>query len=95
MNTLADYLVRLELGQIGLLLEEYRAAHGSYPESLELLGLPEKDLIDPFTGGPFRYQSSEQGVLLYSVGSDRTDDNGQAQSGKNRDLVWRVERPAP
>lgn len=50
-------------------------------------GTPETDLVV--------YRTEGSGVLLYSVGPDRSDHGGEARrSGKNRDLVWRVERPA-
>lgn len=95
VERLDEYLVKLQLGRIGLQLEDYRATHGAYPVSLDQLGLPPTSLADPFSGKPFVYRTEGSGVLLYSVGPDRSDHGGEARrSGKNRDLVWRVERPA-
>lgn len=91
---LDEYQVKLQLGRIGIRLEEYRAEHGAYPDSLEQLGLTTKDLIDPFSGQPLLYKAEENGVLLYSVGHNRSDDNGQGRPAENRDIVWRVERQA-
>lgn len=68
-----------------LALERWRADRGVYPPSLEVLvpaylpGLPD----DPFSDGPLRYRlidaSSDDpfgAYVLYSVGTNRTDDGG-------------------
>jgi hypothetical protein len=67
-----------------LRLEDHRAEHGLDPASPDRPGLP---LV---------YRGEWNGDLLYSVGPDRVDDGGEGQRmGKNRDLVWRVERLSP
>lgn len=82
-----EYIVLLQLGQIGLALEDYRTRHGSYPATLEETGLQEGMLNDPFSGGSLVYRPSDRGILLYSVGRDRIDDGG----ANRKDLVWRTE----
>lgn len=86
----AEYQVLLQLGQIGLALEDYRARHGSYPETLDKSGLSREMIEDPFSGQAFVYRPSERGVLLYSLGRNRLDD----QATHRKDLIWQVERPS-
>jgi hypothetical protein len=72
--------------QIGLVLCElavasYREANGRLPTSLEQLApdyLPSVPL-DPFdpAGGPLRYRLTGDGHLLYSVGPNGRDDDGE------------------
>ena len=33
--------------------------------------------VDPFTGEPYHYRTTDDGFLLYSVGQNLTDDNGR------------------
>lgn len=86
-----EYIVLLQLGRIGLALEDYRAKNGSYPATLEKAGLPGAMANDPFSGKPFVYRPADRGILLYSVGRDRADDGG----ANRKDMAWRVERRAP
>jgi len=68
------------LEEVGLALEEFRAAHGQYPETLQelvpsvLQSLP----VDPFDpdGGLLRYGRAEGMVVLYSLGPDQLDQRG-------------------
>ncbi|NOZ40115.1 MAG: hypothetical protein GXP24_07805, partial [Planctomycetes bacterium] len=49
------------------------------PVSLELLSprwLPELP-VDRINGGPLRYRVSEEGVVVYSLGTDTDDDQGR------------------
>jgi predicted Ser/Thr protein kinase len=58
--------------------ERFRRAHGRWPEALAELTpllLPEVPL-DPFDGAPLRYRRVDDGVVVYSVGTDRQDNNG-------------------
>ena len=49
-------LRKVRAARIGLVLDDYRRAHGGFPESLEALkGLSPHDLQDPGTGAPMRY----------------------------------------
>ncbi len=63
---------------VALAAERYRQAHGTWPQSPDLLT---PDLIaavptDPFTGGPLLYHRLVDGVVIYSVGLDGKDDGG-------------------
>jgi hypothetical protein len=61
-----------------LAAERYRQKHGRWPESLAglapdyLAAVP----LDPFDGQPLRYRRLADGVVVYSVGVDKTDDGG-------------------
>jgi hypothetical protein len=90
---LAEYEVNLQLGRLGLDLEDFRSREGKYPASLLELGLPDERITDPFTGRPFIYRAENDNVLVYSVGFDREDDGGLHAPRKERhDIVWRVDR---
>lgn len=70
-------------------LETYRLDHGHYPERLQEINSPA--IVDSMTGEPFRYQITESGYLLYSIGSDATDNGGNRSKQDNyykRDWVW-------
>ena len=59
-------------------LHRHRSEHGSFPAALldldpELLG---SGYIDPFSGSSLRYQFVDGHPMIYSVGPDRNDDDG-------------------
>ncbi len=71
---------RTDMARIACMLERYRIAHGSYPDSLEDLRPydPEGAPRDIMNGDPFHYRRQPDGTfLLYSVGWNQTDDGGQ------------------
>lgn len=84
--------VRRDLIVIALALAEYQRAHGSYPETLD--GLSPKYLktipIDRFTEKPLHYQRQEAGFLLYSLGANGTDDQGELNGEGADDVAIRV-----
>lgn len=63
---------------VGLALERYRIDHSVYPDSLDQLmpsylkAVP----LDPYDGKPLRYRRLADGVVVYSIGQDGTDDGG-------------------
>jgi hypothetical protein len=63
---------------VALAVEGYRRQHGRWPERLE--GLVGKGLqaipLDPFDGKPLRYRRVADGVVIYSVSTDGTDNGG-------------------
>jgi hypothetical protein len=65
-----------------LAAERYRLAEGHWPESLDVLvplylaGVP----TDPFDGQPLRLKQLPEGLVIYSVGVDRTDDGGSVSN---------------
>lgn len=91
IERLDEYEVRLQLGQLGLALEDFRARQGAYPNSLDELGWPREATIDLFSGKSFIYRADGDSLILYSVGKNRIDD-GAITTGKSKDLVWQIER---
>jgi hypothetical protein len=82
-------LVNLQLDIAACEIERYRLSQGHYPESLDLL--PNKAGIDPLHGTPFRYERSDDGFHLYSIGPDAVDDGGKEESGspiERKDWLW-------
>ena len=97
LNSIRKYAylqVELDEARIACRLERYRLAHGSYPETLDPLApaygaeLP-RDIMN---GQSYIYKlKPDQTYLLYSVGWNQKDDQGDA--GKSRtsespDWVW-------
>jgi hypothetical protein len=79
-QTLAHNQTLVNESQIVCALERYRLSHGEYPETLDAL-VPqfiEKLPHDIIGGQPLHYRRTEGGkFLLYSVGWNETDDDGQ------------------
>lgn len=62
-----------------LAAERYRLDHGAWPtvwEQLTPMYLPTA-LLDPFTGKPLILKQLVDGLMIYSVGYNRTDDGGK------------------
>jgi hypothetical protein len=76
-------------------LEQFRSAHGSYPDALSNL-VPKYfpgPVLDPFSGEPIRYRKDETGIVLGSVGSPLNDNNSVTQSErKDREILFVVSR---
>jgi hypothetical protein len=70
--------VALRCGAVASALEQFRRAHGHWPESLEelvpayLREIPK----DPFDGRPLRLNRLVDGLVIYSVGPDGEDNGG-------------------
>lgn len=59
--------------------ERYRLKHGAFPNGLDdLVKARLLDAVprDPFDDQPLRYRRMNDGVIVYSVGSDKTDNQG-------------------
>ncbi|RPJ37046.1 MAG: hypothetical protein EHM35_07075, partial [Planctomycetaceae bacterium] len=56
----------VRLTRAGLALMQYKQTHGTWPPSLDALGL--NDLTDPFIRQPLHYRPQGEGFLVYSVG---------------------------
>jgi hypothetical protein len=70
----------LDQAVTALALERHRLAHGGYPTTLaelspEYLASIPHDIMD---GQPLRYRVADGNYVLYSVGANGTDDDGQA-----------------
>jgi hypothetical protein len=79
-----------------LAVERYRLKYHRWPDSLSAVVpefLPELP-TDPFDGKPLRYRRDSEGIIVYSVGPDRTDDGGDRQKfnsvGPGRDIGFRL-----
>jgi hypothetical protein len=71
-------------------LERYRHAHGQYPDSLDQLvpDFAQKLPHDLIGGQPLKYRrTAEAKFLLYSIGWNEKDDNGDPDKQKD-DWVW-------
>jgi hypothetical protein len=84
--------------RIGLASRFYRDREGRFPASVADL-IP-RDLaeepLDPFTGKPFIFRADENGLLVYSFGSNEKDDQGRGTylidrlvAVKDDDWSWR------
>jgi hypothetical protein len=85
----------IDLMQIGILVEQYKAREGHYPDTLDAiassLGSPVP--VDPFSGKGYRYRPLGSTFLLYSIGRNRLDDGGtHYRHYMKGDIVWRGEQ---
>jgi hypothetical protein len=92
----------LRAAQTAIAIQRYRLAQGKLPDSLTefvpeyLESIP----LDPFDGKELRYRKLPQGYVVYSIGEDLSDDNGQEraittasrQVNPNFDITFTVER---
>jgi hypothetical protein len=83
-----------------LAAERYRRQAGRWPDSLDALvtvGLLKAVPADPFADGPLKLKKLPDGLMIYSVGVDRSDDGGMIDrkdpTRKGADLgfqLWEV-----
>jgi hypothetical protein len=83
-----------EVTRLGLAALRYKQERGSFPP--DLLALGAENIVDPFTGKPFVYRPEGNGFVVYSLGPDATDDNGDKFDHKKQkgDIVWRYAEKA-
>jgi hypothetical protein len=86
----AEHEALFGLAQLGLTIERHAHEMGSVPASLDEIAarLPAGPPTDPFTEQPYIYRTSDDGFILYSVGSNGIDNGGQ-HSHEDGDIVWR------
>jgi hypothetical protein len=68
----------IRCANVALGVERFRCEKKAWPESLDQLR-PQyltAGPLDPFDGEPLRYRRVEDGVIIYSVGQDAVDNNG-------------------
>lgn len=95
-SRLDEYEVELQLAQVGLALEEWRASHADYPATLGELGLPPEMLRNPFSDQPLVYRRTPEGVTVCSVRNNCADDGEILRKNKQPgDVVWSVQRSTP
>ncbi len=88
---------RLNAAITALAAERYRKKHGHWPEKLDELipGELAKAEADPFTGESLRMRRLDDGLIIYSIGTNRVDDGGviTAKTGEPPDIgvrLWNV-----
>jgi hypothetical protein len=71
-------------------VERYDLAHSSLPDKLDKLGSVFLSTVptDPFDGGQLKYRKLAKGYVVYSVGEDGVDDDGD----EKKDITFTVER---
>jgi hypothetical protein len=73
MRTWSKSRARSSVVLCAIEVELFRLANNRWPDSLkEMNPIP----VDPFTGNPFGYQKTSEGIILYSFGPNGKDDNG-------------------
>jgi hypothetical protein len=91
MTKALETKARLRSSVAAIAVERYRLLTGDWPASLNVIPtaiLPEVP-IDPFDGKPLKLARRPDGVTIYSVGRNGTDDGGSEKS----DLVFRLFDP--
>jgi hypothetical protein len=108
-RTFALEQARLRAAVLALAAERHRRQHGRWPGAADALvqaGLLHAVPTDPYGGAPLRYRSLPDGVVVYSIGPNRTGDvdtlSRWDSNRKGTDLgfrLWDVTRrrqpPAP
>lgn len=93
----ARRVAMLRVTQTAIAIERFRLANGgNLPESLDRLTprfLP-SILHDPFDGQPLRYRQLEKGFVVYSLGADKEDNQGDLdpETRQPRDERFRILR---
>jgi hypothetical protein len=87
-------IAEVHMTRAGLALLQYRRVHGTFPPTLDALGL--ERLTDPYTQEPLHYRTQGEGFVVYSVGEDLKDNGGSPRQPKQTtdyDFVWCFPRP--
>ena len=82
------------VSQLAVALRLYRLKHGQYPEKLTAL-VPEvlkKLPTDPFSGKDYEYRREGKGFVVYSIGDDGVDNNGEEGTGNAPDIAFKCSR---
>ncbi len=80
----------LRVSRAALAVEQWRLAHGRWPDSLDELVPELLDEVpdDPFCEEKIRYRRTEDGVVIYSVGPDGQDDEATTHAEANDPLDY-------
>jgi type II secretory pathway pseudopilin PulG len=88
-STVAEAQARQQAAVAAVAIERYQRAHaGELPATLEAL-VPEFVATvptDPFDGQPLRFQPTEEGYRVYSLGRNQQDDGGDFSSPSRLDV---------
>ncbi len=74
-----------------LALERWRLEKNEYPETLSELvaaGFAEELPMDPYSDKPLIYRRTDDDFILYSVGLNFRDDDGQVAIERDRPMRW-------
>jgi hypothetical protein len=75
---------------VAVAAERHRLRHGDWPASTAELvpGLLPELPLDPFGGHPLRYKRWPDGIVIYSVGTNGTDEGGQILLMPGQNQPW-------
>lgn len=89
----ANSIAKLDTMRAAIAAERYRLKTGSFPAELDDLvpGYLERIPIDPFDGRAIRLKVQAEEIVIYSVGEDLIDDNGQeSRDAATKDVAARI-----
>lgn len=69
------------------ILAAWKATGQKAEVNLSDLDLPEPVTTDPFTGSPMRFKVSGNAIVVYSVGENLIDDNGEIVNGSDTGIL--------
>lgn len=83
---------KLQVAQTAIAAELYKRKTGKLPANLtDLTGEYLKDVpVDPFDGKPLRYRKTQTGFIIYSIGTDKTDDGGSKGTRSAGDITFQI-----
>jgi hypothetical protein len=88
----------LAVARVGLACRIFKSRRGRFPENLSELApdIVKEIPIDPYTGATLIYKKSEEGFIVYSIGSNGKDDGGRGTwmryaevMEKDDDIAWK------
>lgn len=90
-------MTKIQTVQLALVIEQRHLEGHALPADLSELAADHIDAvpIDPFDGQPLRYMRLDDGYVIYSVGTNGTDDGGAVERSEGKpapDLGIRVQR---
>lgn len=71
------------------------ANRGNFNAEITSLGIPRESLVDPFDGKTLRIKKTPNGPIIYSVGDDLKDDNGNVGPPVLTDIGYGPVSPHP
>ncbi len=93
-NAAARTDAQTKLTHVGLALYRDRLKHGTFCDNLEQLAERSELIvpIDPYNGEPFKFRRADDEVMIYSVGPNMKDDQGEPidYSTREGDLTFTV-----
>lgn len=93
LGTILEYQASLKVCAVALALETYRIDHGRWPDPFSQLALEENSLRDPFSAGLLKYEFTDSGCVVYSIGRNQKDDKGETNTLGKDDLAFHLFDP--